>query len=228
MHCLTALILYFSLSLTHPEQSPTIFKLHQPDTSFPVKNITPYSLVYNGPEYAKVYTTVSGNPFFRDQPATGWVDYYGNRYENISILYDIEDDLLIFHEPVQQIRISLVNEKTGGFMLDGHHFIVLRDATGFKGYYEELYSGKRRVLVKWQKILTRTGSEEGKYITYSQLFIQDGVTLIQVSSKQDAFAYFGRDKKKMQQYYHSQHLDYKKDPMHSLVVMTEYAETQGW
>ena len=228
MHCLIALILYFPLFLTHTEQSPPVVLQHQPDTSFPVKNTTPYSLIYSGPEYAKVYTTVSGNPFFLDQPANGWVDYYGNRYENISLLYDMESDLLVFHEPVQQIRISLVNEKTAGFMLNGHHFISLRDATGFRGYYEELYTGKRRVLVKWQKILTRTGSEEGKYITYSQLFIQDGSTLTQISNKQDAFAYFGPNKKKMQQYYHSQHLDYKKDPMHSLVVMTGYAETQGW
>jgi hypothetical protein len=198
------------------------------DTSSPVKNITPFSLIYSGTEYAKVYTSTSGNPFFRDKPVNGWVEYYQNRYEDIPILYDIEDDRLVFHEPVNQIKISLVNEKISGFMIEGHHFISLNDATGFRGFFEELYAGKRTVLVKWQKILTRTGNEEGKYIIYSNLYIQDGNTLTQISSRQDLFSFFGKQKKQMQQYYHEQHLDYKKDPMQVMVTMIGYAESNGW
>jgi hypothetical protein len=198
------------------------------DTSAPVKISSPYSLIYRGAEYAKVYTSISGNPFFRDLPVNGWVDYYQNRYENIPIRYDMEDDQVIFHEPLQQISISLVNDKVDGFMIDGHHFIALRDLTGFRGFYEELYTGKRLVLVKWQKTLVRRVNEEGKYISYSYLYIQEGSTLTGIQNKKDLFAYFGNNKKKMQQFYHDQHLDFKKDPMHTAVVLTEFAESNGW
>jgi len=198
------------------------------DTSSPVRAINPGSLIYSGPEYAKVYTSASGSPFFRDQAINGRVDYYQNRYENIPILYDIESDLVIFHEPVNKIRISLVNEKVSGFMIDGHHFIALKDATGFRGFYETLYQGQRQVLTKWLKILTRTGAEEGKYVTYSKNFIQEGNTLLQVSNKQELFRYFGKNKKKMQQYYQEQHLNFKKDPAHTIASLVAFAEQNGY
>jgi len=203
--------------------------IHGPaDTSSPVRAINPGSLIYSGPEYAKVYTSASGSPFFRDQAINGRVDYYQNRYENISINYDIESDLVIFHEPLNKIRISLVNEKVSGFMIDGHHFIALKDATGFRGFYEALYLGQRQVLVKWLKILTRTGAEEGKYITYSNIYIQEDNTLLQVSNKNELFRYFGKNKKKMQQYYQEQHLNFKKDPAHSVSLLVAFAEQNGF
>ena len=198
------------------------------DTSFPIKQLNPNSLIYSGAEYAKVYTPASGHPFFRDQAFKGWVDCYQNRYENIPIYYDIESDWVVFNEPVNQIRISLVSEKIDGFMIDGHHFIALKDAAGFQGFYESLYQGKRQVLVKWLKILTRTGSEEGKYITYSNVYIQEGSNLLQVSSKGDLTSYFGKNKKKMQQYYQDQNLNFKKDPAHAVSSLVAYAEQNGF
>ncbi len=198
------------------------------DTISPVRIITSNSLIYSGTEYAKVYTSVSGNPFFRDQAINGWVDYYRNRYQNIPISYDIESDQVIFHEPVNQIRISLVNEKVGGFMIDDHHFIALNDASGFRGFYETLYEGKRDVLVKWLKILTRTGTDEGRYITYSNIYIREGSNLIQVSNKNELISYFGRNKKKMQQYYQDQHLNFKKDPGNTVSAIVGFAEKNGY
>ena len=198
------------------------------DTISPVRAITSNSLIYTGTEYAKVYTSVSGNPFFRDQAVNGWVDYYRNRYENIPISYDIESDQVVFHEPVNQIRISLVNEKVGGFMIDGHHFIALNDATGFRGFYEALFKGKRDVLVKWQKILTRSGADEGRYIAYSNIYIREGSNLLQVSNKTELFSYFDRNKKKIQQYYQDQHLNFKKDPGNTVSAVVAFAEKNGY
>jgi hypothetical protein len=198
------------------------------DTSFPIKQLSPNSLIYCGAEYAKVYTAASGNPFFRDQAMNGWVDGYQNRYENIPIYYDIESDWVVFNEPVNKIRISLVNEKIDGFMIDGHRFVALRDATGFRGFYETMYNGRRQVLVKWFKILTRTGTEEGRYITYSNVFIQEGSNLTQISNKKDLTNYFGKNKKKIQQYYQDQHLNIKKDPAHAVSSMVAFAEQNGF
>lgn len=199
------------------------------DTSAPVKQINNNSLIYTGPEYSKVYTSASGNPFFRDQAIRGWVNYFDNRYEDISLYYDIETDWLIYYEPVNQIRISLVNEKVDGFMIDGHRFITLKDATGFRGFYEILYQGRRLVLVKWFKILTRTGAEEGKYITYSNVYIQDSTTVQQVSNRKGLFNYFGSsNKKKLQQYYQDQHMNYKKEPAHTVSAIVSWAEKNGF
>jgi hypothetical protein len=198
------------------------------DTSFPITQLSPNSLIYNGNEYAKVYTPASGHPFFRDQAMNGWVDGYQNRYENIPIYYDIESDWVVFNEPVNKIRISLVNEKIDGFMIDGHRFIALRDATGFRGFYEGLNHGRRQVLVKWFKILTRRGTEEGKYITYSNVYIQEDSNLVQISNKKDLINYFGKNKKKMQQYYQEQHLNIRKDPAHTVSSMVSFAEQNGF
>jgi hypothetical protein len=198
------------------------------DSSFPIKELSPNSLIYSGTEYAKVYTSASGHPFFREQAMTGWVDCYQNRYENIPIYYDIESDWVVFNEPVNKIRISLVNEKIDGFMIDGHRFIALRDATGFRGFFETLYHGRRQVLVKWLKILTRTGTEEGRYVTYSNVFIQEDDNLTQISNKKDLISYFGKNKKKMQQYYQDQNLNIKKDPAHAVSSLVAFAEQNGF
>jgi len=198
------------------------------DSSFPIAAISPNSLIYSGPEYAKAYTSANGHPFFREQAMTGWVDCYQNRYQGIPISYDIETDLVIFHEPVNNIKISLINEKVDGFMLDGHQFISVKDATGFVGYFEAIYQGKKQVLVKWFKILTRSGVEVGKYITYSNIFIRDGNVLTQVSSKNGLFSYFGKNKKQVQQYYQQQHMNYKKDPAHTVSALVAYGEQNGY
>jgi hypothetical protein len=198
------------------------------DTIFPVKQITPNSLLYSGTEYAKVYTSASGHPFFMDRAVKGWVDYYNNRYENIPIFYDIENDWVVYNEPVNQIRICLVNEKIDGFMIEGHRFISLKDTTGFLGFYELLYQGRRKVLMKWSKILTRSGADEGKYIMYSNIYIQEGSNLEQVSSRKELVSYFGNNKKKMQQYYQDQHLNVKKDPARAVSSMVAFAEQNGY
>ncbi len=158
----------------------------------------------------------------------GWVGYNQNRYLDIPIQYDIESDQVIFHEPINQIRISLVNEKVAGFMVDGHHFISVNDITGFLGFFEILYLGKRQVLVKWFKILTRTGTEEGRYVSYSNVYIRDGNTLSQVSNKKDLLNTFGIHKKQVQQYYQSQRMNYKNDPAHTAAMLVDFAEKNGY
>ncbi len=228
MRLICLFLLLLSALFNYPHAFAGAGSIPAGDTSYPVKQLSPNSLIYSGAEYAKVYTPVSGHPFFRNEAFKGWVDYYQNRYEDIPIYYDIESDLVVFNEPVNRIRISLVNEKVDGFMIDAHHFIALKDATGFRGYYELIYQGRRQVLVKWLKILTRTGAEEGKYITYSNIYIREGNDLLQVSNKNELLSYFGKNKKKMQQYYQDQRLNIKKDPAHAVSSMVAFAEQNGY
>lgn len=185
----------------------------------------PGSLLYRGTEYTKIISPQVGSPFlYSDQPSYGKLWYYGARFDSVNIQYDIENDVVVAKDLSGQIRVQLVSEKLSAFSIGSHLFTRL---PGGKGFYEVLYAGRRRVLMKWQKILSRKGVEEARYETYQQVYVQDGKGVTLVGSRNDLVEIFGKDKKRALDFAKFERLNFKKDLPGAVTTMINYADKNG-
>jgi hypothetical protein len=177
---------------------------------------------YRGTEFTKIFTVQSGTPFLDPvSPSPGWVNYYGSRYDHVMIQYDIEDDQLVSHDITGAIRMQLVKEKISAFGFHGKEFIRL---AGSGMFFERIYHGHHDVLIRWQKVFTRTGTEEGKYKLYKSIFIWNGKDLVAIQSNQDLFRYFGKSNGQVKDYFRDQGLSVKKDAEKAIVAVVGYAD----
>jgi hypothetical protein len=185
-----------------------------------------YGFFYRGTEFTKIFTEQSGTPFLDPGiPTSGWVNYYGSRYDGVKLQYDIEDDQLVSHDITGAIRMQLVKEKISSFGFNGRDFIRL---SGSELFFERVYHGLHDVLIRWQKVFTRTGTEEGKYKLYKSIFISDGKDVVVIQNNQDLFRYFGKNNKQVKEYVRDQRLSVKKDPEKAIVAVVGYADKNRW
>jgi hypothetical protein len=114
------------------------------------------SAIFNGYEYTDVRSH-RGSVFFMDNSnwAMATIDYEGNAFKNVPVLYDSFNDLLVARRRDGQTKYVLRPEKATRFQLSGHSFVRVA-FTDVKnavkdGYYEELYNGKSSVIAKRSK-----------------------------------------------------------------------------
>jgi hypothetical protein len=180
---------------------------------------------YRGTEFTKIFTAQSGTPFLNPEgPALGWVIYYGARYDSVMIQYDIEDDQLISHDITGAIRMQLVKEKISAFGFSGREFVRL---PGLNMFFERIYQDHHDVLLRWQKVLSRTGTEEGKYKLYKGHFISNGKDMVEVQNNSDLVRYFGNNGRQVKEYMRSEGLSMKKDPEKTTKAVMRYADQNG-
>jgi hypothetical protein len=108
------------------------------------------SILYNGSEYAEPSRTENQyHPFFKsDDWLTGSVDYDGELFTDIPLMYDLTGDRLVTELP-NATEVELITERLSAFTIDGHHFIKIKaEKNGLlkSGFYEVLYEGERRVI----------------------------------------------------------------------------------
>ena len=152
-------------------------------------------LFFRGTEYTKIVANNSGSPYlYEDTPGVRKVHYFGHWFSDVELHYDAEDDLLMTREVNGAIRMSLVKEKVSSFYLGPRKFIVVPDI----GFCEVLYDGPHTVLVRWQKVLIRTGVEDPYYRTYERVFVSDKGALVEVSGQKGLMELAGKKTRKME------------------------------
>jgi hypothetical protein len=113
--------------------------------------------LFNGTEYVEPRGTRDEHPFFMtDEWQQGDVEYKGQYYKNLPLLYDVTTDRLV-SELFNGQPFVLVNEHLKRFSLGGRKFIrVDRDSISndlpAQGFYEEVYGGNTQVLVRHSKV----------------------------------------------------------------------------
>lgn len=124
------------------------------------------SHLFNGPEHRGYMRPAVGHPYFlNEQFKTGSLYYDGIFYQNIPLMYDLTNDNLVSVQYVKDssllyraiFKMDLVRDKTGSFSLPGHEFVKLDPDTTTtsmkRGFYELLYNGNQKVLVRRTKVL---------------------------------------------------------------------------
>ncbi|ULQ51309.1 hypothetical protein [Flavihumibacter fluvii] len=187
------------------------------------------SLLYNGVEYTKKVNYFNENAFFKGEEFfTGDVHYTGNLYKQVQLQYDCIDDLVLLKDPLRARRMVLIKEKVDAFTIEGHHFIKL-EWLGEKGeFYEQLYKGKRTVLVQWKKNIVRDMTLQERYILVKTIYLLEGKNLTRITKASDLTNLMGDKKRKVQQFYRENNLSFKRDPATATVKLVEKGEVEGW
>ena len=185
------------------------------------------SPLYNGPAYDEYPRNIKGTAFLNaDAWAKGSVYYDGVLFNNVPMRYDIFKDLVVVLLYNQFSSYSLISERIKYFDLSGHHFInISGDSTGIKtGFYDEVYDGPTKVLVKlFKSRQERTGDvpyTEFEDRTYYYLGVNNHY--YEVSSEDEALKVLKNRKKEIQQFLRSSKIKFRKDKKGALISMASY------
>lgn len=154
------------------------------------------SLLYNGVEYTRGNNYNNETPFFQGEEfLRGNVLYTANYYNNVELQYDCIDDVVLLKDPLRARRMALIKEKVDAFTLGGHHFIKL-EWLGQRGeFYEQLYKGKRSVLVRWKKNIVMNLAQQERFVLVKTTYLLEGKTLTKITKASELTGMMG-DKKR--------------------------------
>ena len=186
------------------------------------------SLLYNGSEYTKTYTQETGDPFFPLELTTGSILYEGNWYQDQDFYYDCEEDALVLKDQEGYFRIQLVREKTQAFQWQGHSFVKLTPDGVNYAFYEQAYTGKKTLLVKWKKSLETNSDAQSKYKLSRQIFLKKEDRFIEIKKPEDWYALLGPAAKNTRQRLKSQGISLKKELLKGSIAILQHIETIGW
>jgi hypothetical protein len=186
------------------------------------------SLLYNGTEYIKQFDETKGTPFFPTEKTNGAVLYFGNWYQNLDLLYDIQDDVVITRDIQGLLKMRLTREKLDEFMVDGHHFVKLKLTSGTGEYYEQFYRGQRSLLMQWRKVTETDDPQNQKFTLRKTLFVLDKGGIIPLSRTSDLFSIASKHKKELKKLYREKKLSFKKDRIKASKVIINEIEQKGW
>jgi hypothetical protein len=186
------------------------------------------SLLYNGTEYIKQFDQTKGTPFFPTEKTNGSVFYFGNWYQNLDLLYDIQDDIVITRDVQGLLKMRLTREKLDEFMVDGHHFVKIKLTTPAGEFYEQFYKGQRSLLMQWRKVTESEDPQNQKFILRKTLFVLDKGEIIPLDRTSDLFSIDPKHQKELKKVYREQKLSFKKDPIKASKAIINEIEQKGW
>lgn len=176
---------------------------------FYTASIASSSHLYNGVEFTDYYIHIYdiGYPFFRsDDWQRGEIDYDGQHYQNVYILYDLVRDKVVIEHPFAHFKLELIGEKVKRFTIytedenasiaEPHFFVrLVADSTNqlVTGFYEVLYDGSVKVYNKPKKVIQTSLDmrvEITEYKEKSQLYIFKNGTHFAVKSKSSVLKIF--------------------------------------
>jgi hypothetical protein len=184
--------------------------------------------MFNGTEYIKQFDETKGTPFFPTEKTNGAVLYFGNWYQNLDLLYDIQDDVVITRDIQGLLKMRLTREKLDEFMVDGHHFVKLKLTSGTGEYYEQFYRGQRSLLMQWRKVTETDDPQNQKFTLRKTLFVLDKGGIITLSRTRDLFSIVSKHKKELKKLYREKKLSFKKDRIKASKVIINEIEQKGW
>ena len=189
--------------------------------------------IYNGSEYQEFTRPAEGHPFFEsDTWEEGTVWYDGEDYRNIAVMYDIlHDELVIEHydQKGYMVKIKVLQSRINRFSLLGHTFVrIQQDAAGNfrEGFYDLLYDGGSRVMVKRKKTFTEevdnTNTVKIIFSTHNQYFIEHGGRYYQVKGRASIMRVLKDKKRPLSQYIRKEQLNFKERREHDLVKLAAF------
>jgi len=191
------------------------------------------SRLFNGPGY-DFYPFLSDTSAYFQNLRTfekGTVVYDGYAYTDIPILYDLHKDLVVTLSHDSVGKFSLLSERISDFYQNGHHFIRVvkadtsADSPANSGFYELMYDGKVKILLKRYKNIEETTSsmEYKKYFVPGQnYFLLKDQVYYKVNSENAFMAAFGARKKDFQRYLKEKHIKFRKTPELALLTLADY------
>jgi hypothetical protein len=203
------------------------------DTTFveaAVKNVTRLythsikgqTILYNGSEYREPEQTDEEHPFFESNDwVYGSVTYFGEKFDNVPLLYDICTQKVVTENYYNAQEVALVYEKLSQFSLSSHTFIKIRNESvknslPASGFYELLYNGPSAVIAKRQKILNEKiippSTIEIYYDERNRYFLFRNGSYFQVRNKGSVLKILEDEKRALRQFISRNKISFGRDP----------------
>lgn len=188
--------------------------------------------LFNGKEdkgYAYQFT--EGTPYFlTNKWSKGSLNYNGEIYEDVSLLYDAARDELVYLYFDNASAIRLIKDKVSGFSVMGHHFIhitpdSLHSSSIAPGFYDELYNGNNKLIAKRTKNIQtniRQSGAEMKVFYKDHYYLRKSDKYYPVNNKRSFLSNLSDKKKELQQYIRQNRLNFKKDIENAMTKTLAY------
>jgi len=183
--------------------------------------------LYNGGDYVDYRPLKEEHPYYISEDwITGTVQYHGEQYDDVSILYNIHTDDVIVEQSSSSIMIKLIRDKVQSFSLDGHQFVLLSEQKDItKGFYDQLCKGKVELYAKRIKDFQETisGSElQRNFIEKTRYYLYKEGHYYPIKSKKSILTVLGDRKKELNQFLHENHLNIRQNREVAFIKLTEY------
>jgi hypothetical protein len=187
--------------------------------------------LYNGTIYTGYDHHAQGHPFFlSDSLFTGSVHYAGILYPDISLSYDLVQQIVIMPDKRKELRFQLNTEQIRYFTLAGHRIIRLIPDSSVAnapvpGFYEELYKGKATALARHEKIVQDIGKAEenlSRYRQYDTWYLEVNDHYYLIRNDRSLTAAFGAEGSRVRDLLRKNHIRFKKDPAIALAKAAEF------
>lgn len=235
------IILFFILSLF----GRTTFAQAQPDTAFVAtaeqnviglyeKALRAQSRLYNGSRYVAPDYNMELHPWFSsDDWITGSVFYDGKYFQDVPLMYDLYQGVLVTEHYPSAHAIQLVDEKLQHFTIDGHHFErISNESVGNSlpatDFYEILYSGETKVIVRRQKTLREqivSQTVERSFEEKNRYFLMRNGIFFPVKSKSSVLKLMSNRKQEIKKYLKQEKLIFADNRERALATVAEYYDT---
>ena len=185
------------------------------------------ALLYNGTEFTNSDPNIGGHPFLINDVQKGDLVYNNVTYPGIPLLYDILNDRVISQRYNHGVLMILISEKIKSFTLAGHTFVRVTNDTSTNvslatGFYDLVYDGQTRVLVKYHKHLYESNSLDKSFVQTKRYFIQKDRIYAVVKRKGDLLAIFRDKKTDLKKYIRANKLNYRKNPEETLAKVAAF------
>ncbi|RZK60177.1 MAG: hypothetical protein EOO91_02395 [Pedobacter sp.] len=236
LHFTSFLILAALISSVSYGQSPNLDSATiavQKAQAFFDKEIKSQSRLFNGTAYLTYGSNVKGTATFDDLSLTnGTVVYDGIRYDDIPLLYDLYLDNLVTTSFGNAAMVSLIKDKVSGFYINKHHFIYLNqpnERSGseiLNGFFDLIYDGKIRVLVKRSKKLQFSTNVETPYYFTSKTtyFLERNGNYYQFDNESSFLNLFKEKKNEMKKHLQENKIKFKDNPEAAIAILARYDE----
>lgn len=189
------------------------------------KSTGPQSHIYNGNSYIEYSQQEEEHPYFINEWIDGTITYEGQYYENIPLLYDINNDKIITDHQYGINKIQLINSKVSNFTIQQHHFTNLKNEGNPAGFYEVLYDGNTKAYVQWRKSLQETvtnQSIERRFDYKSIYYIRKGGKMYSVKNKKSVINLLADKKSEIKKFIRSNNINFKADRSKALSQVVQF------
>ena len=190
------------------------------------------SWLYNGPNYDIGTRIVKGSPNFMDTLALdmGSVVYYGFKYIDVPLIYNIHDDLLVSVRPDGFTRFTFLPDRLTEFTLLNHRFIRLDPDSAERrvvkpGFYDNLYDDKIQVLAKRTKnihVENSLLSVDDYYEPKMYYYLKKAGRYYSIGSEGDFLDVLKDRKKELKKYIKDNKIKFRKQPEDAMVMLATY------
>lgn len=175
------------------------------------------------------------HPYFSDyHPVNGSLVFKNKSYEADALLYDIHNDKLVYRYYSSNFNINSIALDENFVLGFTIHNSVFRYFKGLKtksgrnlkdGYYEVVYDGKLKFLIRWEKTESFDVNEAHKFSVLKRMYMLNGAGVVGIKNKWQLMSKFADKKREVKKFIKQNHIILNLKDSSSVNEVFEYYES---